>query len=100
MTPGWLHLSGAVEVNPKVLEGLEHVLRFPLSSRNVNISIGTPYNLIYGHQTIILTPLILLYELKNTKPMPSFKISPTTKDKDNPLCIAFKGADKKWAWAK
>ena len=55
-----------------MLEGLEHVHRFPLSSRNVNISIGTPYNLIYGYQTNIITTLILLYELKNTKPMPSF----------------------------
>ena len=71
MTPRRLHLYAAVKVNQKVLEGLEHVHRFPLSSRTVNISIGTPYNLIYGYQTIILTPLILLYELKNTKPMPS-----------------------------
>ena len=71
MTPGWLHLQGAVKVIQKVLEGLEHVHNFPLSSRNVNISIGTPYYLIFGYQTIILTPLILLYELKYTKPMSS-----------------------------
>ena len=71
MTPRWLNLYGAGKVNQKVLEVLEHVQRFPLSSWNVTISIGTPYNLIYGYQTIILTPLILLYELKNTKPMPS-----------------------------
>ena len=54
-----------------MLQGLEHVHRFPLPSRNINISKGTPYNSIYGYQTIILTPLISLYELKNTKPMPS-----------------------------
>ena len=72
MTPGWLHLSGVSKVNQKVLKGLEHVHRFTLSSRNINISKGTPYNLIYGYQTIISTPLLLLYELKNTKPMPSF----------------------------
>ena len=28
--------------------------------------------MIYGYQTIIWTPLVLLYQLKNTKPMPSF----------------------------
>ena len=39
MTPGWSHLHWAVKVNQKVLEGLEHVHRFPLFSRNVNISI-------------------------------------------------------------
>ena len=65
-----------MKVNRKVLKGLEHVHRFLLSSRSVNISIGTPYNLIYGYQNIILTPLILLYELKNTKPMPSLTLGP------------------------
>ena len=45
MTPGWLHLYGAVKVNQKVLEGLEHVYRFPLSSGNINISIGMGHTL-------------------------------------------------------
>ena len=33
-----------------------------------------PYNLIYGYLTNTLTPLILLYELKITKPMPSLTL--------------------------
>ena len=31
MTPSWFHLLGCVKVNLKVLEGLEHVHKFPLS---------------------------------------------------------------------
>ena len=62
-----------MKVNQKGLKDLQHVHRFPLSSRNIDISKGTPYKLIYGNQTTILTPLILLYELKNTKPMSSLE---------------------------
>ena len=76
-----------MNVNPKVLEGLEHVHRFPLSSRNVNISLETPYNLIYRYQTIILAPLILFYELKNTKPMPS--LTDVERERDNIIFLEF-----------
>ena len=66
------HLSGAMKVNQKAKSvggyGAWSQVSFTLKECNY-IEQDT---LVYGYQTITLTPQILLYKLRNAKPMPSF----------------------------